>query len=416
MASSHRIIIRNARILTLAGSAEPRRGPTRDVENPLGAIPAGWMAIAGERIEEVGAGEPPFGAAEVVDAGGCVVMPGFVDCHTHACWAGDRFDEADLRLAGVPYLEILARGGGIMSTVRATRAASLEDLAAATSQRFRAALSFGTTTIEAKSGYGLSLDDELKMLRAIRLAAERTPQRVVATFLGAHAKDPANERYVDDVVEEMLPLVLKEFPGIACDAYCERGAWSREECERLFAAAKTLGSPIRVHADQFNPLGMTTSAIRLGARSVDHLEASTDEELAALAASSTVGVALPGCGFHLDNRFAKARALLDAGGALALATNCNPGSSPTVSIPFIIALAVRFLRVTPAEAILATTVNAAHVLGLGRDVGRLVPGMQADLQMLPTRDERTLAYEYANPGPTAVWIRGGRVIGHATSE
>lgn len=405
----------NARLLTLAGSPRPRRSGERGAAtDPLGVIADGWLRVVRGRIAGIGAGGPndrdQTSASAIVDARGRVVLPGFVDCHTHACWAGQRFDEADMRLAGVPYLEILARGGGIMNTVRATRAASRDALVERTLERCRAALLGGTTTIEVKSGYGLSSADEWKMLEAIRLAAERTPQRVVPTFLGAHAKDPANPGYVDEVIETLLPRVAAAFPGIACDAYCETGAWSLDEATRLFRRAAALGCPIRVHADQFNSLGMVSEAIALGARSVDHLEATGVEDLGRLAASATIGVALPGCGFHLDNRYANARAFLDAGGALAIATNCNPGSSPTTSMAFVIALAVRFLKLTPSEAISAATINAAHVLGLGAEIGSLEVGKRADVQLLGSRDERTLAYEYANPGPDMVWIGGERVV------
>ncbi len=406
-------LIVNARLLTMAapGTAKgPRRGAAL---GELGVLPRGWVRVRGDRIEAIGSGDPPpahreTGDAIAIDARGRALLPGFVDCHTHACWAGQRFDEADLRLAGVPYLEILRRGGGIMATVRATRAATREELATATLGRFLAALRLGTTTIEAKSGYGLAPEPELRMLRAIHDAATQTPQRVVATFLGAHAKDPERPS-VEETIGVTLPAVVREFPGLACDAYCEEGAWSLEECLRLFSMASSVGCPIRVHADQFHALGMTRAAVALGARSVDHLEASEPGDLEALARSTTIGVALPGCGFHLDQRYAPLRRLIDLGGAPAIATNCNPGSSPTVSMPFIVALAARHLRLTPAEALLAATVNPAHVLGLERDVGSIEAGKRADFQLLPSADERALAYEYAHPGPDAV-VAGGRLV------
>jgi imidazolonepropionase len=407
---SSSLTIANARVLTVAPPGRPA-GPRRGRwAGDVGLIPHGWVHVRDGRIVAVGSGDPPADQVgpshTLVDAGGRALLPGFVDCHTHACWAGDRYDEADLRLAGVPYLEILRRGGGIMSTVRATRAADEATLTELTLARCRTAARTGTTTIEVKTGYGLTPESEWAMLRAIAAAARSTPQRIVPTFLGAHAKDPNRPDPVGETIDVTLPEAVRAFPGIACDAYCEEGAWSLDECRRLFAAAARLGCPIRVHSDQFHSLGMTPAAVALGARSVDHLEASTDDDLRALAGAPTIGVALPGCGFHLDGRYAPLRRLLELGGAAALATNANPGSSPTLAMPLVIALAVRFLRLAPHEAIVAATINAAHVLGLEGDVGSIEPGKRADLQLLPTRDERSLAYEYAHPGPDEVWIAG----------
>jgi imidazolonepropionase len=397
--------IANARLLTLAPKGAPP-GPRRGRWlGDLGVIGRGWLVVADGRIAALGAGDPPA-AGHVVDARGRVLMPGFVDCHTHACWAGSRFDEADRRLAGVPYLEILRAGGGIMSTVRATRAASNAELAEGTLARVRAAARLGTTSIEIKTGYGLDPDAELKMLGAILDVAAKTRQRVIPTFLGAHAKDPARADFVDETIGVTLERAARAMPGITADAYCEDSAWSVDECRRYFTRALALGCGMRVHADQFHSLGMVPLAIELGARSVDHLEATTPDDLARLAASAAIGVGLPGCGFHLDGRYAPLRALIDAGGAAAIATNLNPGSSPTVSMPFVLALAVRSMKVTPAEAIACATVNAAHVLGLEREAGSLGVGMRADLQLLPSSDERSLVYEYAHPGPDEVWIAG----------
>ncbi len=333
-------------------------------------------------------------------------MPTFVDCHTHACWAGDRFDEFERKLAGASYLELLAAGGGIMATVGAVRDAGEEALVQGLLVRLSRMAALGTGTVEIKSGYGLTTDDELKMLRAIHTASQGTEMSVTATFLGAHAIDPENPSFIEQTIRETLPAVVTEFPGITCDAYCETGAWSFNDTRRLFEEATELGCPLRVHADQFHSLGMTRLAVDLGAISVDHLEATTPKDLEYLAESDTIGVALPASGFHLDDRYAPARALVDAGGALALATNYNPGSAPTPSIPFVIALATRKLGLTPAEAIVATTVNAACVLKLQDELGSIEPGKRADLQLLDCFDERELAYEFATPGPSLMIING----------
>ncbi len=401
------LTVTNARILTLAGSDVPRRGRALA---ELGVIERGFVRVEGTRIAAVGAGAPDLPAAdETIDAGGRVLMPGFVDCHTHACWAGERFDEFEMKLAGRSYLGILEAGGGIMSTVRAVRAASGDRLAEALLVRLSRMSALGSTTVEVKSGYGLTTADELKMLRAIRVAADATEQTVIPTFLGAHAIDTDNPRYVDETINETLPAVVAEFPGIACDAYCEKGAWSLADTGRLFERAAALGCPLRVHTDQFTSLGMTRLAIEMGAVSVDHLEASTPADLELLAASPTIGVALPASGFHLDDRYASGRALVDAGAVLALATNYNPGSAPTPSMAFVIALACRKLGLTPAEAIAATTVNAACVLGIQAEVGSIEPGKRADLQLMDFTDERELGYEFATSGPQLILCAGHMV-------
>lgn len=399
------ILIRNARILTLAGSERVRRGAA--LAN-LGVIPQGDVLVREGRIAAVGERLRDIGAPDVIEANGRVLMPGFVDCHTHACWAGDRLDEWEMRRRGVPYLEILRQGGGILSTVRAVRATSEAELARRTLQRIAAMQREGTTTIEIKSGYGLTTADELKMLRAITRAGSSTSNTVVATALLGHATEGDPATFVERTINETLPAVAQEFPGSAIDAYCETGAWSRSDCERLFTAAAALGHPIRVHADQFNSLGMTAAAIRWRARSVDHLEATTEAEFAQLAASDTFGVILPCTGFHTDGRFAQARQFVDRGGAIALATNYNPGTAPTYSMPFALALAVRHCGLTLAEAIAACTVNAAAVLGLS-DRGTIEVGQRADLIILRHRDERMLAYEVGG-NPVDATLCGGRRV------
>ena len=347
-------------------------------------------------------------------------MPAFVDCHTHACWAGSRLDEFEMSLTGAKYLDILKAGGGIMSTVRAVRQASEEQLVGTLFRRLAAMGALGTATIEVKSGYGLNTDAELKMLRAIHQASRQTLQTVTGTFLGAHAIDPENPRCVEQIIDETLPAVVSEFPGITCDAFCEKGAWTLEDCRRLFEYARELGCPIRVHTDQFNSLGMTRLAIDLEAVSVDHLEATTPKDLEYLARSRTIGVCLPCAGFHLNGAYAPARALIDAGGAVAIATNFNPGSAPTPSLPFAIALACRKLRMTAAEGIVASTFNAACVLGLQDVAGSIEVGKRADLQLLDAQDERELGFELAGAGPLVVIVRGEivhlRAVGREEDE
>jgi imidazolonepropionase len=366
-------------------------------------VERGHVVADGGRIVRVGTeARAPAGAARpgatVVDGRGRALLPALVDCHTHACWAGERWTEWEDKRAGVPYLEVLRRGGGIMSTVRAVRAEAPDELARRLVGRLRRMRACGTGAAEVKTGYGLSAAAELAMLEAILGAARAWPAPVVPTLLAGHARDPDNPDQVRDMLA-LLPAAAARAPGIAVDAFCEEGAWTLEECRVLLEAARGLGLPVRLHADQFHALGGLDLAVRLGARSVDHLEASTPEGLRALAASPTIGVALPACGFALDGRYADARALLDAGGALALASNWNPGSAPSPSASFAGALACRHMRLAPAEAINALTWNAACVLGLQRECGAVVPGLRSDLILLPDTDERALVYGVADAGP-----------------
>ena len=336
------------------------------------------------------------------------MLPGFVDCHTHACFAGTRLDEWERKLAGVSYLDLLEQGGGIMATVRATREASETELTELLLARLTRMLAHGSTTVEVKSGYGLDTESELKMLRAIARAGESFAGTVVPTACIGHAIDPEVEhgRFVRRTMDETLPAVTAEFPGIALDAYCEKGAWSLDDCLALFAAGQAAGHPIRVHADQFNALGMIEAAVELGFASVDHLEATGIEGLDRLATSTAFGVMLPASGFHLDERYGDGRAFLDAGGRLALGTNYNPGSAPCWSMPFVVALAVRKLGLTPAEAVHASTAAGAELLGLS-DRGKIEPGMRADLVVLDATDARELAFEFGG-NPVARVMAGGQ--------
>ncbi|MBY0307376.1 MAG: imidazolonepropionase [Phycisphaerales bacterium] len=416
------IVVRNARLLTFPGApGSPLRG--EGLGEPE-IVERADVLISGDRIAKVSSRksgavirkpEPaPAGATEI-DADGRVLMPGFVDCHTHACWAGSRLDEWDQKRRGVPYLTILKNGGGIMATVRAVRDCPFNDLVDLLVKRANRVLALGSTTIEVKSGYGLNTETELKMLRAVRAAQARFAGTLVPTALLGHAIDESQPGFVGRVVRETLPAVASEFggAGIAVDAYVEKGAWSVEQAMLLFARARDLGMPLRVHADQFNPLGMVPAAVRMGFRSVDHLEASTREDLDALAgASATFGVMLPACGFHLKGAYARGRHFVENGGLLALATNYNPGSAPCPSMAFVIALAVRHLGLSPHEALAAATVNPAALLGLS-DRGRVAAGQRADLLLLREADERSVAFGFGD-SPVETVIAGGRVVGPAT--
>lgn len=414
------LLVRDGRVLRLSRGVRPRRGKQL---GELAILERGDVLIEGARIAAVGQSLSVPPDASVVEAGGRIVMPGFVDCHTHACWAGDRLDEWAMRLGGASYLDILKAGGGIMSTVRAVRETSEEGLTASLRRRLAAMLALGTTTVEVKSGYGLSAEAELKMLRAIVRAGtpasrgerpgDASPDdpclpTVIPTALLGHAIDPEQRDFVEETVRRTLPAVHRAFPGVTVDAFCEAGAWSLQETVRLLDKARELGHPLRVHADQFNDLGMLTEAVRLGAVSVDHLEASAPAGLDLLAKSGTFGVGLPACGFQLDGRYASLRSIVDAGGLVAIATNYNPGSAPCPSMPMAIALAVRHCGLTPAEAIGAATVNAASLLRL-TDRGTIAPGQRADLVVLSYADERMLAYEFG-ADPAEVVILGGRVV------
>ena len=407
-----KLLIRDARVLALAQGPLPRRG---EQLGQLSTLEHHDVWIADGQIERVEptAEQPTLPSdceTRLIEADGRVLMPGFVDCHTHACWAGDRLDEWQRKLAGASYLQLLESGGGIMSTVRAVRSASENALAEGLLQRLERILRAGTTTIEVKSGYGLSTFDELKMLRAIAAAGERFSGQVIPTACLGHALDPAldHELFVQQTIQETLPAVTAEFPNIPVDAYCEEGAWSLNECRQLFDAAQTAGHPVRVHADQFNSLGMIDLAIENHYLSVDHLEATDSAALSRLAESSCFGVMLPACGFHLDGRYGDGRTFVDAGGALAIASNYNPGSAPCYAMPMVIALAVRSLGLSVNEAITASTSNPAALLGLG-NVGRIEPGLRADLLLLNETNEAQLAFEFG-VAPIQEVIVGGKLI------
>jgi imidazolonepropionase len=345
--------------------------------------------------------EPLGGDVEEVDGRGLVALPGLVDCHTHACFAGDRVEEFALRAGGATYEELHAAGGGILSTVRATRSAGEEALAAATGRHRDWMLRAGTTTFEAKSGYGLDRDTELAQLRAVAAAGG------VPTWLGAHAVPPEFDGaagYLDFALAEVLPEAAKL--AEAADVFLERGAFDAAQARRYLVACREAGLALRVHGDQFTEQGAIPLAIELGARSVDHLEATGPDGVAALAASGVAAVLLPASALFLDRPMPPARALVDAGAVVALATDFNPGSAFCESLPVVCSLAATQLHLSPAQALAACTVNAAHVLGRAARKGRIAPGYDADLLLLDAPDWRYLAYHLGHDHVAGVVLGG----------
>jgi imidazolonepropionase len=394
----------------------PQRGRSL---GDLGLVGGGAVACADGRIVAVGSTtevRADWQAAVELDASGCVVCPGFVDAHTHAVWAGDRAGEFVQRVQGATYQEIQARGGGIMATVRATRAASVERLVDESRSRLDRMLAHGSTTVEVKTGYGLSLESELEMLEAIRSLDASHPITLVPTFLGAHAvpaeyaDDP--DGYVDLVVGEILPAALQfPIPNLPfCDVFCDEGAFTLAQSRRVLEAAHRLGMGLKIHADEFRPLGGVALAVELGAVSADHLVCTPPEEIELLGQSKTVAVALPATPFGLALRaYTPAQAILDAGGALALATDCNPGTAWCESMPFVVALACRYLRLTPAQALVAATLNAAHAVGLGEELGSLQPGRAADILVLDLPNVDHLGYRFG-ANPVGRVVKGGLLV------
>jgi imidazolonepropionase len=400
-------------LVTLAGPARPRIG----VElRELGIMEDAALIARDGRIEAAGRAaeiEIPRDA-EIVDAGNRIVLPGFVDAHTHPVFAGTRADEYEQRAEGASYAEIAARGGGIRATVRRTRAASPEDLFAAAQRYAEWFLRGGTTTIEAKSGYGLSLEAELKLLRVIRQLGMSGRLRVVPTFLGAHeAPDEyrgRREEYVRLVVDEMLPRVAEERLAEFCDVFCEPNVFPPEEARDVLRAAQELGLGLRLHADQFTPDAGAILAAELGAATADHLEATTSVGLAALGAANVQPVLLPASVYNLGStRYAHAREMIALGLPVVLATDFNPGSSPTASMPMALSLACTQMKMTPAEAISAATVNAAYSLGRGGEIGSLEAGKFADFAIHDCNDYRELPYFFGREPAQSVYIAGVRV-------
>jgi imidazolonepropionase len=406
-------IINCAQVVTLAGPARPRVGAEL---RELGIISPGALLVRDGLIERVGTTDEIKNRIDadttVVDAGGRVVLPGFVDAHTHPVFAGTRVDEFEERSKGATYQEIAARGGGIQSTVNRTRAASVDELVAAGQRYADWFLRGGTTTVEAKSGYGLSLEDELKILRAIKRLDHETPLRYVPTFLGAHSVPPEyqarRDEYISLLIDEMLPQVAQQKLAEFCDVFCEERVFTTDESWKILSAARCHGLGLRMHADQLSLSGGAKLAAELGTVTADHLEHTDADGIHALKQAGVQPVLLPGSVYALgSSRYPAARDMIDAGLAVVLATDFNPGSSPTPSMPMVLSLAATHMKMTPAEAITAATINAAYSLNRAEQLGSLEAGKIADFVIHDCSDYREICYFFGIEHPWRVFVRGG---------
>lgn len=414
-------IFRNARIFTPRDTGKPLAGTAQD---DLQVYEHGALVVQNGNLLAVGdeAGVLEAIKGESVDqevyCGGRCLIPGFVDPHTHMCFSRRREAEFEARIAGTPYLEILKKGGGILSSVHAVRSADEDQLYRQTRRHMAAALALGTTTVEIKSGYGLDTANELKMLAAIGRAAATASMDVIATFLGAHAipteykENP--DAFVELVIEEMLPAVKAQGVATGCDVFCEEAVFSLDQGRRILTAAKNLGLKLKIHADEVNDLGGAGLAADLKAVSADHLLAARDANLKRMAGAGVVANLLPATAYSLRKPYARARDMIALGLPVALATDCNPGSSFTESMPFVIGLAVLNMMMTPAEALTAATLNAAYSLGLAHRVGSLEVGKQADFLVLDGESPAILAY-HAGVSPVLAVYKRGELVHETTT-
>ena len=404
-------LLHASQLVTLAGPTRPRIGKEL---SELGTIRDGGLLIRDGKIDVVGPSdeiEKKSTDAEVVDLGGRVVLPGFVDAHTHLVFAGNRLDDFERRARGEGYEQIAKAGGGIWSTVEKTRAASEADLFAQATKHAEWFVKCGTTTVEAKSGYGLTLDDELKILRVMQRLNQETPLEVVPTFLGAHAvpRDSSAGEYVDLVINEMLPRVAKEKLAEFCDVFCERGYFDVEQSRKILSSAKKLGLKLRGHVDQLTNSGGAKLMAELGAATADHLEKTDELGIGALKARNVQPVLLPGSVYALGSTsYPRGREMIEAGLPVVLATDFNPGSSPTPSMPMVLSLACTQMKMSPAEAITASTINAAYSLSRD-DIGSLEAGKAANVAVFDCEDHRELAYWFGLPQTHVVYVRGKQI-------
>lgn len=405
-------VLNAAQLVTLAG---PKRARIGEELSELGIVSDGALLIDGERIAAVASSAEIAkisAGAEITDAREKVVLPGFVDAHTHLVFAGNRLDDFEARARGETYEQIAQRGGGIQTTVKATRAASEDELFTLAKKRVDWFLKNGTTTIEAKSGYGLTIEDELKILRVIRRVGIETPLETIPTFLGAHAVPPGFDReiYLKLVTDEMIPRVAAEKLAEYCDVFCERNYFDLNASRRVAEAAKRHGLKMRMHVDQLTNGGGAVLAAEIGAVTADHLEQTDGAGIAALAKSGVQPVLLPGSVYALGlKKYPDARTMIDAGLAVVLATDFNPGSSPTTSMPTIMSLAVTQMKMSPAEAICAATINAAVSLNRGDEIGSLEPGKLANFAICDCADYRDIAFWFGVGLVSEVFVRGRRI-------
>ena len=406
-------VLHASQFITLTGPMRPRVGAEM---SELAIIRDGGMLIRDGDIERVAASdeiEKDIRDAEVVDAGGRVVMPGFVDAHTHLVFAGNRLDDFQRRARGETYEQIAKAGGGIWSTVEETRAASGLDLLAQAKTHANWLLHCGTTTAEAKSGYGLTVEDELKILRVTLQLKDEVALEIVPTLLGAHAvpRELSPDEYLDVVVGEMLPRVTTEKLAEFCDVFCEPGYFDIAQSRKVLSAAKELGLKLRGHVDQLTNSGGAKLMAELGATTADHLEHTDEQGIAALKKAKVQPVLLPGSVYALGSkRYPAAREMIEAGLAVVLATDFNPGSSPTPSMPMILSLACTQMKMSPAEAITASTINAAYSLNRGNKIGSLDAGKRANFAIFDCEDYRELAYWFGISQRHSVYVRGERVV------